>query len=107
MAERMNGILKCEYGLDRHFKTKAQTTQAVDQAIHLYGTRRPHSSLGYKFPARVHESFLPPDPPAGCPATGAHALRHELRTVVQRPAHIGATQSPTSPSSRFAGSDKL
>jgi putative transposase len=91
LAERMNGILKSEYGLDQRFKTKAQTTHAVHQAIHLYGTRRPHTALGNKFPAQVHGSFIPPAPPAGCPATGTQALRHELRTVVQRPAHVGAT----------------
>ena len=63
LAERMNGILKSEYGLDQPFKTKAQTRRAVHQAIHLYGTRRPHTALGNRFPARVHESFLPPAPP--------------------------------------------
>ena len=54
LAERMNGILKSEYGLDQHFKTKAQVRHAVDQAIYLYGTRRPHSSLNNRFPAQVH-----------------------------------------------------
>ena len=54
LAERMNGILKGEYGLDQRFKTKAQSRQAVEQAIGLYGTRRPHSALGYQFPAQVH-----------------------------------------------------
>lgn len=91
LAERMNGILKGEYGLDQPFKTKAQTRVAVKQAIHLYGTRRPHTALGNRFPAQAYESFLPPDPPAGCPATGtqAHDLSGELRFV--RPAQIGAT----------------
>ena len=54
LAERMNGILKSEYGLDQRFKTKVQVREAVDQAIHLYGTRRPHSSLDNRFPAQVH-----------------------------------------------------
>lgn len=71
MAERMNGILKGEYGLGRRFQTKGQVKPAVDQAIHLYGTRRPHTSLGNRFPAEVHSALLPPPPPAGCPATGA------------------------------------
>ncbi len=56
LAERMNGILKSEYGLDRCFKTKAQSRQAVAQAIALYGTRRPHSALGHRFPAQVHRA---------------------------------------------------
>lgn len=54
LAERMNGILKGEYALDQRFKTKAQTLKAVEEAIHLYGTRRPHSALGHRFPAQVH-----------------------------------------------------
>ena len=54
LAERMNGILKAEYGLDQRFKTKAHTMKAVAEAIRLYGTRRPHSALGYRFPAQVH-----------------------------------------------------
>ena len=101
----MNGILKSEYGLDQCFKTKAQATQAVNQAIHLYGTRRPHTALGNRFPARVHESFSSPlHPPAECPATGTQAhdrsreLKFEDRLLSALP------QSPTIPSSRFADS---
>jgi putative transposase len=54
LAERINGILKSEYGLDQRLKTKAQCRQAVEQAIRLYCTRRPHSALGNQFPAQVH-----------------------------------------------------
>jgi putative transposase len=54
LAERMNGILKSEYGLGRGLKTKAQARQAVDQAVNLYNTRRPHTALGYRFPEVVH-----------------------------------------------------
>lgn len=92
LAERMNGILKSEYGLDRCFKTKAQSRQAVTQAIHLYDTRRPHSALGHQFPAVVHASFLPPAPPCGgLPgdrAPGRYDMSREQR--FERPAHVGA-----------------
>ena len=54
LAERMNGILKSEYGLGRKFKTKVAARLAVDQAVRLYNTRRPHTSLGYRFPQEVH-----------------------------------------------------
>jgi transposase InsO family protein len=54
LAERINGILKSEYGLGREFKTKAEALRAVDQAIHLYNTRRPHTALGYRTPQEVH-----------------------------------------------------
>jgi transposase InsO family protein len=54
LAERMNGILKSEYGLGGRFKTKASAQGAVDQAVHLYNTRRPHTSLGYRTPQAAH-----------------------------------------------------
>jgi putative transposase len=72
LAERMNGILKGEYGLDQRFKTKALAKQAATQAIDLYGTRRPHTALGYRFPAQVHGLFIPPcTPPGGMPGDWA------------------------------------
>ena len=54
LAERMNGILKGEYGLGGEFKTKAGAHQAVDQAVYLYNTRRPHTALGYRTPQAAH-----------------------------------------------------
>ena len=51
MAERLNGILKGEYFLDRHFKTQAEAQRAVEQAIWIYNHRRLHEKLGYKTPA--------------------------------------------------------
>ena len=54
LAERINGILKSEYGLGGQFKTRAEALLAVDQAIHLYNTRRPHTALGYRTPQVAH-----------------------------------------------------
>ena len=54
-AERVNGILKQEYELDRRFRTKAQARVAFEQAVWLYNHRRPHQRLNYRFPADVHE----------------------------------------------------
>lgn len=54
LAERMNGILKSEFGLGQKFATKALGRRAVDQAVHLYNTYRPHGALGYAVPAAVH-----------------------------------------------------
>ncbi len=53
-AERLNGILKQEYGLGRTFLTRAQARAAVEQAVWLYNTRRPHMSLQLKTPVEVH-----------------------------------------------------
>jgi transposase InsO family protein len=54
LAERMNGILKAEYGLGGKFNTMASAHLAVDQAVHLYNTRRPHNALGNRLPEQVH-----------------------------------------------------
>jgi putative transposase len=54
-AERVNGILKQEYEMDRMFRTKAQAKAAFQQAVWLYNHRRPHLRLNYRFPAEVHE----------------------------------------------------
>lgn len=53
-AERMNGILKLEYGLDSRFRDLAQVRRAVRECIWLYNHERPHLSLGYHTPAQVH-----------------------------------------------------
>ena len=54
MAERVNGILKDEYMLDRTFKDFAQAEKSCREAILLYNTRRPHWSLALKTPEQVH-----------------------------------------------------
>jgi transposase InsO family protein len=53
-AERVNGILKQEYEMDRTFRTKAQAKAAFKQAVWLYNNRRPHMMLNYRFPGTVH-----------------------------------------------------
>lgn len=53
-AERLNGILKQEYYLGSCFRTKAQALAAVDHAVVLYNTRRPHKALKYETPAAAH-----------------------------------------------------
>ena len=54
LAERVNGILKQEYSLGGSFQSKEQAVRAVEQAIHLYNTRRPHMALKYKTPDEKH-----------------------------------------------------
>ncbi len=54
MAERVNGILKQEYFLKHEFRNMAQAGKAVEEAICLYNTRRPHRSLNLKIPEQVH-----------------------------------------------------
>lgn len=55
-AERLNGILKQEYGLGGTFAKKEHVREAVAQAVMLYNTRRPHVNLNYQTPERVHSA---------------------------------------------------
>lgn len=54
LAERVNGILKQEYGLGYSFKNAKHMHQAVRQAVWLYNTKRPHCSLGLETPEHIH-----------------------------------------------------
>lgn len=54
LAERMNGILKLEYGLGDLFVDLEQMTASTTQAIALYNYDRPHLALDYRVPAEVH-----------------------------------------------------
>lgn len=53
-AERLNGILKQEYGLGQTLADKEQAKQLCAQAVELYNTRRPHCALQMHFPDQVH-----------------------------------------------------
>jgi transposase InsO family protein len=53
-AERLNGILKQEYGLGLVFRDLDHARRAVEQAVWIYNNRRPHTSLGMRVPADVH-----------------------------------------------------
>ncbi len=52
IAERVNGILKIEYILDRKYPDYKELKRAVDMAVKLYNEDRPHMSLGYETPAQ-------------------------------------------------------
>lgn len=54
MAERVNGILKLEYGLAHRFVTGKQAKQAVREAVWLYNRERPHMALNYQMPHQVY-----------------------------------------------------
>jgi transposase InsO family protein len=57
-AERVNGILKGEYGLGETFRDKSQAIAAARQAIAIYNDCRPHTSLHYRTPSSVHASKI-------------------------------------------------
>ncbi len=55
IAERVNGILKTEFGLSGHFTSNSQALEKVDKAVDLYNNRRPHASCDYLTPAMAHD----------------------------------------------------
>ena len=58
IAERVNGILKGEFYLDRTFEGKAVAARAVADAIEIYNHERPHMSIGLLTPAEKHEGNI-------------------------------------------------
>jgi putative transposase len=55
-AERVNGILKLEYGLGQLLLDVAHARELTRQAIWLYNHERPHLALDYRKPVEVHFS---------------------------------------------------
>lgn len=55
IAERVNGILKDEFGLDDHFETFELLEKQVHQAIVLYNQVRPHTSIDFLTPDEAHQ----------------------------------------------------
>ena len=54
LAERMNRTIKEEFCLDSQLPSRALARQAVDEAVMLYNTYRPHLALGGRTPEAVH-----------------------------------------------------
>ncbi|MCA8377002.1 IS3 family transposase, partial [Burkholderia multivorans] len=56
LAERVNGILKGEFLLQRPADLE-QATKMVEQSVRTYNLERPHAALKYKTPDAVHRAF--------------------------------------------------
>jgi transposase InsO family protein len=60
IAERVNGILKDEFLLDRTMEDVETARRAVREAVHAYNNLRPHRSIGLMKPGdRYRESIIP------------------------------------------------
>jgi putative transposase len=57
VAERVNGILKYEYGLKRTLPDLQTAQQMIAQTVEIYNHQRIHWSLGFKTPQQVHEAL--------------------------------------------------
>lgn len=54
IAERVNGILKDEFGMDEIFENLKQAELQTRQAISLYNQKRPHMSCSMLTPNKMH-----------------------------------------------------
>lgn len=54
IAERVNGILKDEFGLGERMEDLQQATHQTKQSIHTYNHLRPHLSCQYLTPEQMH-----------------------------------------------------
>ena len=59
MAERVNGILKTEFQLNRVFSSFEEATRVVDTSVHNYNYVRPHMSCDYLTPGVAHQRDQP------------------------------------------------
>jgi len=54
IAERVNGILKQEFGLDQTFKSYNEAIEPIAKAVYTYNHIRPHFSCNLKTPVQKH-----------------------------------------------------
>lgn len=59
IAERINGILKYDFRLNRVFDNRIDALLATEAAIKNYNNLRPHMSCNYMTPAQAHQLDLP------------------------------------------------
>jgi transposase InsO family protein len=55
IAERVNGILKTEFGLSDHFTDNLHAQEALSKAFDMYNNHRPHASCDYLTPQVAHD----------------------------------------------------
>jgi len=55
IAERVNGILKDEFNLDRVFDTYTHAADEVSRVIPIYNCHRPHASCDFLTPDQAHQ----------------------------------------------------
>ncbi|MGF1851724.1 integrase core domain-containing protein, partial [Vibrio satsumensis] len=56
LAERINGILKMEYLLNKP-NDLDEAKKMVAESVKIYNEYRPHTALKYKTPDEIHRAF--------------------------------------------------
>jgi transposase InsO family protein len=59
VAERVNGILKGDFELDKRFLVRNEALTAIDRSIRAYNELRPHLSCNMFTPNQAHEMVGP------------------------------------------------
>lgn len=59
IAERVNGILKSEFQLNKIFRSQVEAQIAVQNSITNYNSIRPHMSCNYLTPQQAHQTADP------------------------------------------------
>ena len=57
IAERVNGILKMEFLLDKTFSSFSEAQQEVQDAVEKYNHIRPHDSCDKLTPVQAHDQY--------------------------------------------------
>ena len=57
VAERINGILKYEFGLKNNIKNIQIAQKMITEAVKIYNNERLHCSLEFKTPQQVHRKY--------------------------------------------------
>lgn len=57
VAERINGILKYEFGLKESIINQEVASKMIAQAVRIYNEKRLHWSLDFKTPEIVHQNY--------------------------------------------------
>ena len=59
LAERVNRTMKEEFLLDKGFDSFELASAAVNNAVNIYNTQRPHASCDYQTPDQTHQQHGP------------------------------------------------
>lgn len=59
IAERVNGILKSEFHLNKIFRSQVEALVAVQNSVTSYNSLRPHMSCNYLTPQQAHQTAEP------------------------------------------------
>ena len=54
IAERVNGIFKEDFGMDKNFENLAEAKPQISQMVYHYNHTRPHASCDYLTPVQAH-----------------------------------------------------